>query len=234
MILGAGQAQTDEAIIAEYHEYLQKVGHITVPSNLGTIKLSPNSMLRVIKKPIREWSDDDILGLVRARKHASRYKYNVFLAFLFFRGYRQPSLYLLEELHIDLGHQWGPVVAPHHQKMVQAAQALGHPNAKPVTPLLLMLLVHTGKTLEQISRADFETFRDEYQTRYRSRRIRGQPDPRLYSLEQYLIHLGILSSVPAVFRYEEHFAMLTHESIKQVPLFWRKSLSPFFSTPVSV
>src|SRR5437764_6872887 len=220
MILGRGCAQTDAAIIAEYHEFLQKVGHITIPKNLVTIKASPKSMLRAIKKPVREWSDDDILELVRARKLASRYKYNVFLAFLFFRGYRQPSLYLLEELHIDLGHQWGPVVAPYREKVDQAAKELGRPKAKQVTHLLLMLLVNQGKALEQVSRADFEAFRDEYQMRYRLKRRKGQPDPRLYSLEQYLIHWGIFAPAPVVFRYEEHFSMLIHDSVRHALSFY--------------
>ncbi len=86
--------------------------------------------------------------------------------------------------------------------------------------LLIWLLAVVGKPLDQLTRADFEVFRTQYQAWYRQteRRTGNKPNARLFRLERYLIHWGVIPPAKFVFRHEEHFAQLRYEPIRQAIL----------------
>ena len=80
MILGRGMAQTDEAIIAEYHQFLLVQQQQENPAIFKRLRSGPQVMRNRIGKPIRQWSDEDVLGLYAHRRKATWYGYNDFLA----------------------------------------------------------------------------------------------------------------------------------------------------------
>jgi integrase/recombinase XerC len=72
-----------------------------------------------------------------------------------------------------------------------------------------------GKSLPELTRADFDWFRHEYQAWYRqTQRGQGRADPRLARLETYLIHWGIMPPAPIVYRHQLNFAQLRPQPIR--------------------
>src|SRR2546430_12858668 len=98
MILGRGTASTDEAIIAEYLQFLEKGQHIYHQRIFKNLREAPGVMCRRIGKTIADWNEQDILGVYQDRTHSTRVLYNVFLSFLLFRGYLRPTLPMLDTL----------------------------------------------------------------------------------------------------------------------------------------
>ena len=111
---------------------------------------------------------------------------------------------------------------PYQQRLAQTCQELHYYPSRGGTELnlLICLLAVVGKPVEQLTRADFDTFQSQYQTWYlqSGRQKSGRPDPRLFRLERYLVHWGIFPAARHVFRHEEHFARLRYEPIRQAIL----------------
>ena len=223
MLLGMGSAQTDEALFAECARYLQQAGHIVIPKNQQRILTSATTLRRQIGKPILEWTEEDILTAYQTRKKAFIYSCNVFLTFLFLRGYRRPSFQLLESMGVELSRQWKPILEPYRKSFEQTAATLGYVDAMDIgdaTNIMLRLVFWCGKPLEEVTRDDFEQFREAYQGWYCQKRGDGYPDPRVHRLEQFLLHLEIIAPVQTEFQYEAQFAELTHPSIRQSLCFY--------------
>jgi len=220
MILGKGNAQTQTAIIQEYHQFLE--GQAFCPKILKMLKGAPGVMVRRIGKPLSAWEDEDILGLFPGREKQARYSYCAFLAFLFFRGYRRATLSLLTQLPTSLVRMHREALLPSRQHLQEACQALKYETQRVSRELqlLIWLLAVVGKPLKDLKRTDFEAFRDEYQTWYRQakRRKDGGPDPSVYRLERYLVHWKIIPPARKVFKHEEYFARLVHAPIRDAIL----------------
>ncbi|MBV7333818.1 tyrosine-type recombinase/integrase [Chloroflexi bacterium TSY] len=219
MILGRGTAQTSDAIIAEYRQFLQTNNKEMTPVILCRLQEAPEVMAHRIGKPVTDWTDEELLGLYPDRRKTTRYGYSAFWAFLLFRGYRRATVSLLSQLPFHLTRLHQEALAPHRRRLEQTRDELHYPDGNVGTELrlLISLLAVIAKPLEDITRADFETFRDEYQGWYRAtqRRANGRPDARLTRLEYYLIHWKIIPPVKVVFRHQEHFAQLRHPFIRQ-------------------
>ena len=170
MILGRGTAQTDDAVVTEYAEFLQTTSQTRVPAILQRLQEAPQVMQHRLGKPPSQWTDEDLLGLYTDRQKATWYPYSAFLAFLFFRGYRRARLHLLTTLPCDLGRHHRSALISYRERLQQTQQQLGYP-AAPVgsqLKLLIWLLATVGKPLAELTRDDFETFRREYQQWYRT------------------------------------------------------------------
>jgi site-specific recombinase XerD len=222
MILGRGTAQTDRAIVAEYHQFLQQTSQARVPAILQRLQEAPEIMQRRLGKPPSQWLDEDILSLYADRQKTTWYPYSAFLAFLFFRGYRRASLHLLTTLPLGLVRHHRAVLRPYRERLRQAQQQLGYTAATVGTEfkLLIWLLAIVGKPLEALTRDDFEAFRREYQEWYRTTRQQAKalPDAHLFRLECYLVHEGILPPARVILRHEEHFARLDSPAIRNAIL----------------
>lgn len=222
MILGRGSAQTDQDIIAEYYQFLHETHDSQ--STVQYLRGVPDIMRRRIGKPIRDWTDEELIALFDDRQKATRYSYSAFLTFLLFRGYRQATLHLLTSLPCALGRQHRAVILPYRQRLQQTRERLGYATAKVGSELklLIWLLAVVGKPLEELTRADFDAFRDEYQTWYREtgRRADGLADTSLYRLERYLVHWDIIPEAPRVFDHDEYFARLSHQPIRDAILIY--------------
>lgn len=218
MILGRGTAQTDEAIIAEYRQFLRDTCQVKTSTTLHRLRDAPGVMQRRIGKPVTQWTDGDIIALYENRQKATCYIYSAFLAFLFFRGYRRATLHLLITLPLSLSCQHRGALAPHRQRLKRAQKELHYAsvNVGSHLNLLIWLLAVVGKPLEELTRADFDAFRDEYQAWYRAsrRRAGGKPNPDLSRLERYLVHWGIIPPAKVIFHHEEHFTRLRHKLIQ--------------------
>ncbi len=218
MILGHGTAQTDEAIIMEYQQFLLETHKAETPSLIfERLRSTPGTMQRRIGKSIAQWTDQDILGLYNNRCKATWYPYSAFLAFLFFRGYCHATLHLLTTLPFGLTRHHRRALAPYHQKLQRAQQDLRYASTATGSELnlLITLLILVGKPLEKLTRSEFDAFQTEYQTWYRKiRRADGGCDSRLSRLETYLVHWGIFTRSQTVFRHDEHFARLRHVFIR--------------------
>lgn len=227
MILGQGTASTDEEILAEFAQFHAQCAKPHSEYWLRAYS-APSTMCRRIGKPIRQWSDEDILSLYENREKAMRVTYNPFIAFLLFRGYHRPKLSFLMALPTDLSLQWSSYVLPYRQKIEQTTRQLGYVaggseekrlGTGNVLTLFIWTLLVTGKSLEELTRADFNPFRDEYQHHYRQRSKKGRSDGRMFRLEKYLIHWKILPPEKRLYRHEEHFAKLfpSEEALSDSP-----------------
>ncbi len=224
MILGKGSAHTDQAIFDEYRQFLDQSGDVKNAELLKLMQQAPECMQRRIGKPLAHWTDDEILGLYQDRKESTWFRYNAFLAFLLFRGYRRASFRLLTEFpggfFLPRFH-WEALVPLRH-KLEQTQAELGY-FPQPVggeLNVLSALLAWAYKPLEAITRADFNAFRDLYQDWYQQqcRRKDGHPDPHVKRLEFYLIHWGLLPKATAAYRHDEHFAFLPPGTIRSAIL----------------
>ncbi len=222
MILGRGTAQADDALIVEYHQFLCDNQQQENPTIIQRLCAGPEVMRHRIGKPIQQWSDEDILGLYTDRGKATWYSYSDFLAFLFFRGYRRATLYLLTQLPAEMGRHHRKALLPHRQRLKKTCEALHYYSSEVGAELnlLIWLLAVVGKPLDELTRVDFDLFRAQYQDWYQQtgRRKGNKPDARLFRLERYLVHWGIFPAAKFVFRHEEHFAQLRHELIRQAIL----------------
>ncbi len=212
MILGQGPAHTDKDLLAEYDRFLVKNNDVLNPTILQRLQDAPRAMRRRIGQPILRWSDAEVLALYTGRSKTVRYAYSAFLAFLFFRGYRRASVELLLSFSLGLTRYHRKALAPLREKLEKTRQELGYGKGGVGSELnlLIALLAVAQKPLKRVTRADFDAFRDAYQTRYRAlrRRTGGKPDARLTRLEYYLVHWGVIPPARVVFRHEEHFASL--------------------------
>ena len=218
MILGPGSARTEKAIIADYQRFLKANSDVTNPDIVIRLRGAPLVMRRRIGKPLGEWRDEDLLALYPNRTKTTWYPYNAFLAFLFLRGYRRASLALITRFSLGLVRFHRRALDPYRQKLEKTRQELGYSTGKVGSELnlLIILLAVVYKPLNELTRTDFEAFRDEYQRWYRGARRRniGKGNARLSRLEFYLVHWRILPPATRVFRHEQHFARLQHESIR--------------------
>jgi len=218
MILGPGSARTEKAITAEYHRFLQENSDVSNPEILFRLRGAPFVMRRRIGKPLADWRDEDILALYSNRTKTTWYPYNAFLAFLFLRGYRRASLEFITRFSLGLVRFHRHALAAYRQKLEKTRQELGYSSGSVGTELnlLIILLAVVYKPLNEITRSDFEAFRDEYQRWYQSavRRQDRKGNARLSRLEFYLVHWRIIPPATRVFRHEQHFARLQHQSIR--------------------
>lgn len=217
MILGRGKAKTNEEVIAEYRQFLKDIAPVTSKASHQARYWAPDIMCRRIGKPLDEWRDEDILTLYQQRSKTICSVYNTFLTFLFFRGYRRATVPILEVFHADLSRHWRPALVPYTQKITQAQKELGYTteSTSSLLNLLLWTLVFTLKPLEELTREVFDDFREIYHQWYRAqRRSSGAPNPRLFRIEQILIHWGILPPAQRVFRHEQYFALLQQSNFR--------------------
>ena len=217
MILGCGTAQTDQAMVAEYHQLLEETGP-QVPAILKRLHDAPGVMQRRMGKPLNQWTDEEIIRLYANRQKATYYPYSVFLAFLFFRGYRRATLHLLTTLPLHLARHYRSALAPYRERLQQAQKQAGYPSSPVGTELTLLiwLLAVVGKPLDQLTRADFEAFRSEYQAWYQTtcQRAKGLPNANWSRLERYLVIGGFLPPAQVVLRHEERLARLRHPAMR--------------------
>lgn len=222
MILGPGSARTEIAIVAEYQRFLKENHDAANPVILQRLKDAPGTMRRRIGKPLAEWTDEEILALYHDRNKTTRYPYSAFLAFLFFRGYRQASLHLTTQFDLGLSRLHRHALLPYRQKLAKTHQELGYisHNVGSELNLLITLLAVVHKPLTELTRADFDAFRAEYQRWYQDTRQqqRGRPNSRLTRLEFCLVHWGVIPAKPRVFLHEQHFARLQHAAIRSAIL----------------
>jgi len=222
MILGRSTAQTEKEIITEYHQFLQDNCQEKTPKIIKRLLGVPQVMRKRIGKSLLDWTDEEIIQLYVSRGKATGYTYTAFLAFLFFRGYRQATLHLLTTLPMALCRQHRQVLLPYRQRLEQTQQELKYSSA-PVGAelnLLIWLLAIVGKPLEELTRTDFDTFRTQYQAWFRQtgQRKRNLPNPHLSRLEYYLIHWEVIPPAKIIFKHEEHFAKLRHKPIQEAIL----------------
>lgn len=220
MILGRGTAQTEAAIVAEYHRFLDETNAIGNPEVRRSLRQAPQVMVQRIGKPLAGWTDDDLLALYQAREKSTTYYCSAFLAFLFFRGYRRATLTVLTALPVEWARLHRPALQPWRQKLAATQQELGytdkrHPVGSELT-LLIFLLAVVYKPLDELTRADFDAFRAAYQSWYRTTnpRMRGRGNARLTRLEYYLVRWAVLPPAQPRFRHDVHFAQVQHAPIR--------------------
>jgi len=219
MILGRGAAQTDEDIVAEYQQFLRDTCQAKSPVIRQGIQDAPRIIRQRIGKPIAEWTDEHILHLAKSFSQPTWYKQNGFIAFLIYRGYYRPTLRLLANLPVRFSRRHWIALTPCRRWFEKARDELGYSSsARKVgrqINLLVWLLAIVGKPLEELTRADFDAFEEEYNAWYRSRHsMRGGPNPDLYRLERYLVHLGVIPEAKHVTQYEKHLASLRRGAIR--------------------
>ncbi len=221
MILGRGSAQTDAGIIADYHSFLAADDTAHPLRDLPSRKNAPFLLCQRIGKPIREWSDEDMLSVYQDRSRVVAQAYSPFLLFLLYRGYHRSTIALLQALPVDLSQHWKLWLLPYRQKIEQAMSELDycHRDIPTYLTLLIWVVLVTGTPLEELTRAGFELFWSQYQQQYRhTRSTKARPNARLFRLERFLIHWGIISPKRRVFRHEEYFARLRHAPIRSALL----------------
>ncbi len=217
MILGRGSARTEKAIIVEYYNFLEESGDNQTSTILERLKDAPEIMCRRIGKPISKWQDEDIFALFLDRQKTTLYCYKAFLAFLIFRGYRQASLRFITHF-FEFSRLHRRALVPFRKKLEKTQHDLGYlsHDIGSELNLLIALLAVVHKPLNELTRLDFDTFRDMHQNWYREtqRRRDGQPNAHLSRLEYCLVHWNIIPAATRVFKHEQHFARLKHSSVR--------------------
>jgi|APSaa5957512622_1039677.scaffolds.fasta_scaffold18722_2 integrase len=216
MILGKGNAQTETEVIQEYRHFLEEQDYS--PKILKILKGAPGVMLRRIGKPLAGWQDEDILELFPGREKQAHFSYCAFIAFLFFRGYRRATLFLLAQLPTHLSRMHRAALLPSRQRIQEARRDLKYETQRVGSELILLiwLLACVGKPLKALKRKDFEAFQDEYRAWFRQsgRRKDNRPDSCMHRLDRYLVHWKIIAPRKKVFKHEEYFAQLIHPPIR--------------------
>jgi len=226
MILGHGTAATDEAVIAEFHQLVEETGHLQHANIIGSTRRAPFWMGRQIQKPILCWGDEDILHAYHQQPPSRIRACNVFVAFLIFRGYHRPSLDFLLALPTQLSCQFRPALWPGRRRLQEAHDRLGYQcndsrdhgdRLGSEMELYLWLLAISHTTPEQITRADFDRFKDTYQRWYRDdrRRSDGRPNAHVYHLEQLLVSLGDIPAEKKMGPREAYLAHFPHPLIRE-------------------
>lgn len=225
MILGRGTATTDAAIGDEYRRFIRQTGHITHPKLLRQFLRTPEAMAARLGKPMADWTDDDLIGLYRAGRRATRHAVAAFVAFLLFHGYRRGTFPLLVALRRPLALQHKPALRPMHQQVAAAPRQLHYTvsdgAAGSELNLLAWLLAVAHKPLDELTRADFEAFRAAYLAWYRgdTHRPGAARDPRLTRLEYYLVHCWkVFPPRPRVFRHDTYLAEVPDGPLKDAML----------------
>jgi site-specific recombinase XerD len=226
MILGRGIAQTNTAIVAEYRAFLCTSSGIATDRIRGRVSMAAGTVCRRIDKPIAEWTEADVLALFPGRCKEVVYCYAAFVAFLLFRGYfrvRHMAFYCAFLFGFSRLHR--PALQPIRERLEATRKELGYAaesegSIGTVLNLLIYLLAFVAKPLNEVTRADFDSFRATYDRWYQetARRANGATDARVFRLERYLVHWGVLPPPRIVFKHDEHFATLQHEPIKQAIL----------------
>jgi integrase len=222
VILGRGTAQTDEAIVAEYHRFLDDSCQLTSTEFLEGLKRAPGVMLHHMAKPIAEWTEEEIIDLLDSSRSSMRHRFSGFVAFLLLRGYYRSTLVLLTSLRVDFASRYKVALKPWRERLEQTRDELryGDDSVGSEMNLLVWLLVTAGKPLDELTRADFDRFRDEYQAWYRreGRCVTREPNSRVSRLEHYLVHLGIIPEAEFRFCHEAYFSQLHHDRIRAIVL----------------
>jgi len=226
MILGRGTAQTDTAIVAEYRTFLTTSSGIATDRIRGRLSMAAGTVCRRIGKPIAEWTEADVLALFPGRSKDVVYRYGAFLAFLVFRGYfRVRHMTFYSEFPLGFCRLHRLALHPIRERLEATRRELGYAadsegSVGTILNLLIYLLAFIGKPLHELTRADFDTFRATYNRWYQEtgRRANRATDARVFRLERYLVHWGVLPPPRIVFKHDEHFATLQHEPIKQAML----------------
>lgn len=219
MILGKGHARTEAGIIREYHQFLLEQEYS--PKILKDRKGAPGVMLRRIGKPLVDWEDDDILELFKDRTRQVKSNYNAFLAFLFYFGYRRATIYILTRLPLHLSRMHKIALLPIHQRLVETNIELKYSTNFYIGSdlnRLIWLLAVSGKQLEDITRADFEAFRKDYQAWYATTGSKKKIDPRIARVERFLLHWKILTPQTRVFKHELYFSRINQDLFKNALL----------------
>ena len=226
MILGRGTATTDAAIITEYRTFLATSSGITTNRVRERVGVAAGTVCKRIGKPIAEWTEEDMLSLFSGRCKMVVYGYSAFLAFLIFRGYlrvRQMTFFASFPLGLSRLHR--PALQPLRDRLEATSQQLGYASDGQgrmgrVLNLLIELLAFVHKPLNELTRADFDSFRTAYDQWYQAaeRRADGEHDWRLPRLERYLVQWAVLPPPRRVFKHDQHFATLHHQPIKQAIL----------------
>jgi len=220
MILGRGVAQTEAAIVAEYHCFLDATNALQNDEVRRYVRAAPDTILRRVGKPIEHWTDEDVVALFALQPARRRYVTGCFIAFLLFRGYLRLSIGVLNSLPVQISRMHQPALQPLRDRLVQTARALGyrlqHPHLGIEFNLLILLLVFAHKPLAEVTRSDFDAFCEAYLAWYRSteRQTHKGRNPRLGRLEHFLVHWGLLTPAQPILRHEQRFAKLRHEPIR--------------------
>jgi integrase len=226
MILGRGTAQTDPAIVAEYRAFLSSSSGIATDRIRGRVSMAAGTVCKRIGKPIAEWTEADVLALFVGRCKEVVYCYAAFLAFLLFRGYfRVRDMTFYSEFPLGFSRLHRPALQPIRERLEATRRELGYAadsegSVGTVLNLLIYLLAFVAKPLNELTRADFDSFRASYDRWYQEtgRRANGATDARVFRLERYLVHWGVLPAPRRVFKHDQHFATLHHQLIKQAIL----------------
>jgi integrase len=229
MILGCGAAQTDAAIIAEYHRFLNECGNDYVPIASRRYHRAPALMQQRLGKPPSQWNEDDILRLYAEPTRELRVPFCAFLAFLFFRGYHHPSFRLVVEYPGHFTRIHTKALQPYRQKLEQLCDELGYRRfgrqiAGSELNLLIALLLVSQKTVEAVCRSDFEEFEQRYQDWYRAtqRQKNGKANSRIARLEKYLVRWGLIAPPAVTCRREERLAHLNDGPIRKALVLYQE------------
>jgi site-specific recombinase XerD len=222
VILGRGTAQTDDGIVAEYHRFLDDSCQLTSTEFLEGLKRAPGVMLHHIAKPIAGWAEEEIIDLLDGSRSSMRHRFSGFVAFLLLRGYCRPTFDLLASLRVNFASRYKVALKPWRERLEQARDELRY-GANWVggeMNLLVWLSITAGKPLDELTRADFDRFRDDYQAWYRraGRGMARGPNSRVSRLEHYLVHLGIIPEAEFRFCHEEYFSQLHHDRVRAAAL----------------
>lgn len=227
MILGRGSAQSDEEILAEYHHFLNQYDDHLHPEVQQGYHQAPERMGHQLGRPFSQWTEDDILGFYAEPNITLRSRACAFLTFLYFRGYYRPSFRLVVEYPGHFARDHTRALRPVRHKLEEMHDALGYQRchsyaAGSELTLLISLLLVSQKTLEEVTRADFEAFEAQYQSWYRGteRQKGGQANNKVKRLERFLVHWGLLPPVKALYRHEEKFQRLKEGPLRSALLFY--------------
>jgi integrase/recombinase XerC len=213
MILGRGSARSDKAILAEYQQFVAQ--HHSADSELkrhGLLR-APQAMRQHLGRPILEWKEDELLGLLTDKAWFwQRQEYRAFAAFLMFRGYFRPSLRFCRAFPTFNGYH-DQALLPIQRRIEAVRVKLGHvPRRRTVQRelhMLVLLVVVAHKPLEELTRPDFRAFWDEYQPAFRARQAHsGLNNGYLTRVESYLMEWDILPPRSGVYRHERDLAQL--------------------------
>ena len=221
MILGKGDARTEDEINQEYEELLIRQGYSS--HVFETFLNVPSQMKNRIGKPLSDWEDDDVLRILENGTKYMRYRYGSYLSFLFFRGYRKASIYLLSNLTTFLSRRHVSELKPIRERFEETNSELKYAensfDGRAFNKLIWLLAV-VGKPLESINRRDFESFNNEYQKWYKTsgKNDGTRIDPAMARLERILLHWGILQPIRKKTTHEEIIEGVKHKHTRKAIL----------------